>query len=105
METDAGKNELIQVARELELLATKNPCGWSDEIMMMIARSIRAIMHSKPGIRFSYTDISRIFGVSCKTIRRRVQSGELPKPQHYGHHDVSFRAEDVDQYINNRKHS
>ncbi|MCQ2349105.1 MAG: helix-turn-helix domain-containing protein [Paludibacteraceae bacterium] len=90
-----GKEELINVAREIEELATNNPCGASESVLISIARGLRALIRTKVKTEVSREEASRILGVSTRTFRRLVVDGKIPKGYRNGHKELSWYVEDL----------
>lgn len=96
---EKGAEALANLGKEISLLAEKNYCGWSDDLLYSTAQCLSALIHIKINLPMSKEDLARYLGVSPRTIQRRVEQNRLPKPKHIGHQKVSFMLDEVNAYL------
>lgn len=97
------KDELKEALSNLNRVIDDNPCGMGRSMFNVLA------LLTKESVRFfrrkrylSTEEAARMIGVSPRTLRRRVKDGLLPPPRHYGHWEVSFKYEDIEDYISRK---
>ena len=49
-----------------------------------------------------YPKVTRVTGLSRKTIERRLQAGQFPTPVRLGSRAVGFRSDEVEAWIKDR---
>lgn len=90
----------MEVCEEIKHLTEQyeEMCGWSDDMLYACAQTIKSLIAIKCRIGLSIEETARYFGVSTRTIRRRVQEGKLPKPHRQGHKEITFYTDEIDEY-------
>ena len=97
-----GKQKIKAALADLNSTIDSNDCGMSSSTFVVLAVFIREIVKFAKRKRYLSTDeAARMVGVSPRTLRRRVEEGLIPPPKHYGHHEVSYKYEDIEAYIAN----
>ena len=97
-----GKQKIKAVLQDLDSAIDSNDCGMGSSTFVILAVFIREIVKFAKRKRYLSTDeAARMVGVSPRTLRRRVEEGLIPPPKHYGHHEVSYKVEDIEAYIAN----
>lgn len=100
----AGTKELDDALEEFKLANHNNTCGWSDQEKMDLAKALKSLVRIKMKIDMSMEQLASYLGVSPRTVRRRVAEGLLPRGKHWGHKELSFLKDEVDEYLTkNRK--
>ena len=95
-----GKQKIKAALQDLDSAIDSNDCGMSSSTFVVLAVFIREIVKFANRKRYLSTDeAARMVGVSPRTLRRRVEEGLIPPPKHYGHHEVSYKYEDIEAYI------
>ena len=95
-----GKQKMKAALQDLDSAIDSNDCGMGSSTFVMLAVFIREIVKFAKRKRYLSTDeAARMVGVSPRTLRRRVEEGLIPPPKHYGHHEVSYKYEDIEAYI------
>lgn len=96
-----GKEELKQALVGLSKAVEENPCSMGSATFLVLALFIKEIVRFTRSKQYlSSEEAARMIGISPRTLRRRVQEGLLPPPKHYGHWEVSYKREDIEEYIN-----
>lgn len=95
-----GKQKIKAALQDLDSAIDSNDCGMSSSTFVVLAVFIREIVKFANRKRYLSTDeAARMVGVSPRTLRRRVKEGLIPPPKHNGHHEVSYKVEDIEAYI------
>ena len=95
------KEKLKQAIGDLNKVIDDNPCGMGRSMFVILALLTKEAAKFFRRKRFlSQDEAARMIGVSPRTLRRRVKEGLIPPPRHDGHREVSYRYEDIDNYIN-----
>lgn len=95
-----GKQKIKAALLDLDSAIDSNDCGMSSSTFVVLAVFIREVVKFAKRKRYLSTDeAARMVGVSPRTLRRRVEEGLIPPPKHYGHHEVSYKYEDIEAYI------
>jgi excisionase family DNA binding protein len=95
-----GKQKIKAALADLDSAIDSNDCGMGSSTFVVLAVFIREIVKFVRRKRYLSTDeAARMIGVSPRTLRRRVEEGLIPPPKHYGHHEVSYRYEDIEEYL------
>ena len=95
------KEDLKQAINDLIKVIDENPCGMGSAMFWTLTIFIKEIVKFFRRKRYlSADEAARMLGVSTRTLRRRVEAGEIPPPKHYGHWEVSYKTEDIEAYIN-----
>ena len=96
-----GKEQLQLAIKGLHEAINENNCGMGSSTFLVLALFIREIVKFSRGKQYlSADEAARMIGISPRTLRRRVQEGLIPPPKHYGHWEVSYRRQDIEEYIN-----
>lgn len=99
-----AKGALMGAMDELKRVVEENPCGMSAALFGVVAACVMGLCSFFRKKRFlSADEAARLMGVSTRTLRRRVQQGVIPAPKHYGHWEVAFRREDIEEYLEKEK--
>lgn len=96
------KEQLKGAIDNLVRVIDDNPCGMGRAMFWALALFVKEMCKFFKRKRYLSTEeASAILGISPRTLRRRVREGLIPPPKHYGHWEVSYRYEDIEEYINN----
>lgn len=99
-----GKEKMKEALADLNSAIDTNDCGMGSSTFVILAVFIREIVKFVRRKRYLSTDeAARMIGVSPRTLRRRVEEGLIPPPKHYGHHEVSYRYEDIETYLSHNR--
>ena len=97
------KENLKEALSNLNKVIDDNPCGMGRGMFVILS------LLTKEAVRFfrrkqylSSDEAARMIGISPRTLRRRVKEGLIPPPRHYGHWEVSYRSEDIEEYISRK---
>ena len=94
------KEQLKGAIDNLVRVIDDNPCGMGRAMFLVLSMLVKEIVKFSRGKRYLSTDeAARMIGISPRTLRRRVQEGLIPPPKHYGHWEVSYKREDIEEYI------
>lgn len=94
------KDDLKQALSNLNKVIDDNPCGMGRSMFSVLALLTKEAVKFFKRKRYLSTDeAARMIGVSPRTLRRRVKEGLIPAPRHDGHREVSYRYEDIEDYI------
>lgn len=94
------KDELKEALSNLNRVIEDNPCGMGRSMFGVLTLLVRESVRFFRRKRYLSTDeAARMIGVSPRTLRRRVKDGLLPAPRHYGHWEVAYKREDIEEYI------
>lgn len=94
------KDELKKALSNLNKVIDDNPCGMGRSMFTVLALLTKEAVKFFKRKRYLSTDeAARMIGVSPRTLRRRVKEGLIPAPRHDGHREVSYRYEDIEDYI------
>lgn len=94
------KEELKEAVEKLIKVIDENPCGMGRAMFWALAQFVKEAVKFFRRKRYLSTDeAAAMLGISPRTLRRRVQEGAIPPPRHYGHWEVSYRYEDIENYI------
>lgn len=94
------QEELKEAVAKLVKVIDENPCGMGKAAFWALAIFVKEIVRFFRTKRYLSTDeAARMIGISPRTLRRRVQEGLIPPPKHYGHWEVSYKREDIEEYI------
>ena len=99
------KEDLKEAVEKLIKVIDENPCGMGRAMFWALSLFVKEMCKFLRRKRYLSTEeASTMLGISPRTLRRRVKEGLIPPPRHYGHWEVSYRYEDIENYINqNRK--
>lgn len=96
-----GQEDLKQALANLNTTIDTNPCGMGSATFYVLALFIKEIVKFTRSKQYLSSDeAARMIGISPRTLRRRVQEGLIPPPKHFGHWEVSYRRQDIEEYIN-----
>lgn len=99
-----GKEKMKEALADLNSAIDTNDCGMGSSTFVILAVFIREVVKFVRRKQYLSTDeAARMIGVSPRTLRRRVEEGLIPPPKHYGHHEVSYRYEDIEMYLSHNK--
>ena len=94
------KEELKEAVGNLIKVIDENPCGMGKAMYIVLTMLIKEIVKFSRGKRYLSTDeAAKLLGISPRTLRRRVQEGLIPPPKHYGHWEVSYKREDIENFL------
>ena len=94
------QEELKEAVEKLIKVIDENPCGMGRAMFWALAQFVKEAVKFFKRKRYLSTDeAAAMLGISPRTLRRRVQEGAIPPPRHYGHWEVSYRYEDIENYI------
>ena len=94
------QEELKDAIGKLIKVIDENPCGMGRAMFWALAQFVKEAVKFFRRKRYLSTDeAAAMLGISPRTLRRRVQEGVIPPPRHYGHWEVSYRYEDIENYI------
>ena len=94
------KDNLKDAISSLNRVIDDNPCGMGRGMFCILALLTKEAVKFFSRKRFLSTDeAARMIGVSPRTLRRRVKDGLIAAPRHDGHREVSYRYEDIEEYI------
>ena len=93
-----GQKELMDVAKEIEILAKYNPCGMSDIVIGYIAKAIRSLMLTNSN-GLSKEQVSKFLNISPRTLDRKISNGEIPRGKRWYHKELSWRSMDIIKYL------
>ena len=94
------QEELKDAIGKLIKVIDENPCGMGRAMFWALAQFVKEAVKFFKRKRYLSTDeAAAMLGISPRTLRRRVQEGAIPPPRHYGHWEVSYRYEDIENYI------
>ena len=97
------QEELKDAVAKLVNVIDENPCGMGRAMFWALALFIKEMCKFFKRKRYLSTEEAcTILGISPRTLRRRVQEGLIPPPRHYGHWEVSYRYEDIEEYIHHK---
>ena len=97
------QEELKEAVAKLVKVIDENPCGMGRAMFLVLSMLVKEIVKFSRGKRYLSTDeAARMIGISPRTLRRRVQEGLIPPPKHYGHWEVSYKREDIEEYISSK---
>ena len=95
------KEQLKGAIDNLVRVIDDNPCGMGRATFWALTLFVTETVRFFCNKRYLSTDeAARMLGISPRTLRRRVEEGLLPPPKHYGHWEVSYKREDIEEYIN-----
>lgn len=94
------KEQLKDAVGNLIKVIDENPCGMGKAMYIVLTMLIKEIVKFSRGKRYLSTDeAAKLLGISPRTLRRRVQEGLIPPPKHYGHWEVSYKREDIENFL------
>lgn len=94
------KEELKDAVTKLVNVIDENPCGMGKAMFWALALFVKELVKFLKRKRYlSVEEASAMLGVSPRTLRRRVKEGLIPPPKHYGHWEVSYKYEDIEDYL------
>ena len=94
------KEELKEAVTKLVNVIDENPCGMGKAMFWALALFVKELVKFLKRKRYlSVEEASTMLGVSPRTLRRRVKEGLIPPPKHYGHWEVSYKYEDIEDYL------
>ena len=94
------QDELKEAIGRLVKVIDENPCGMGKATFWALAIFLKEIAKFFRAKRYLSTEeAATMLGISPRTLRRRVEEGLIPRPKHYGHWAVSYKREDIEQYI------
>lgn len=94
------KEQLKEAVGNLIKVIDENPCGMGKAMYIVLTMLIKEIVKFSRGKRYLSTDeAARMLGISPRTLRRRVKEGLIPPPKHYGHWEVSYKREDIENFL------
>lgn len=94
------QEELKDAIGKLVKVIDENPCGMGRMMFWALAQFVKEAVKFFKRKRYLSTDeASAMLGISPRTLRRRVQEGAIPPPRHYGHWEVSYKYEDIENYL------
>lgn len=94
------KEQLKGAIDNLVRVIDDNPCGMGRAMFWALALFVKEMCKFFKRKRYLSTEeASTILGVSPRTLRRRVKEGLIPPPKHYGHWEVSYKYEDIEDYL------
>lgn len=97
------KEQLKDALSNLNKVIDDNPCGMGRSMFSVLALLTKEAVKFFKRKRYLSTDeAARMIGVSPRTLRRRVKEGLIPPPKHYGHWEVSYKREDIEEYISSK---
>lgn len=97
------QEELKEAVAKLVKVIDENPCAMGKAAFWALAITVKEIVRFFRTKRHLSTDeAARMIGISPRTLRRRVQEGLIPPPRHYGHWEVSYKREDIEEYISSK---
>lgn len=100
------QEELKDAVAKLVNVIDENPCGMGRAMFWALALFVKEMCKFFKRKRYLSTEeASTILGISPRTLRRRVKEGLIPPPRHYGHWEVSYRYEDIEEYIHHKNSS
>ena len=95
------QEELKDAVTKLVKVIDENPCGMGRAMFWALSLFVKEMCKFLKRKRYLSTEeASTMLGISPRTLRRRVKEGLIPPPRHYGHWEVSYRYEDIENYIN-----
>lgn len=98
------QDELKEAIGRLIKIIDDNPCGMGAATFWALTMLVKEFIKFFCAKRYLSTDeAAKMLGISPRTLRRRVEEGLIPRPKHYGHWAVSYKREDIEQYINENK--
>lgn len=100
---NTGQREIIEACEQIRSIATENACGWSEDELFLLGKTIKALISIKVRVGLSIEETARYFGVSRRTIQRRVKEGSLPQPKTLGHKEKTFFTDELDEYSRRRR--
>lgn len=97
------QEELKDAVAKLVNVIDENPCGMGRAMFWTLALFVKEMCKFFKRKRYLSTEeASTMLGISPRTLRRRVKEGLIPPPRHYGHWEVSYRYEDIEEYIHHK---
>ena len=94
------KEQLKEAVGNLIKVIDENPCGMGKAMYIVLTMLIKEIVKFSRGKRYLSTDeAAKLLGISPRTLRRRVKEGLIPPPKHYGHWEVSYKREDIENFL------
>ena len=97
------KEDLKEAVEKLIKVIDENPCGMGRATFWALSLFVKEVVKFFKRKRYLSTDeAAAMIGISPRTLRRRVKEGLLPPPKHYGHWEVSYKLEDIEEYIAHR---
>ena len=94
------KEDLKEAVEKLIKVIDENPCGMGRATFWALTLFVKEAVRFFCNKRYLSTDeAARMLGISPRTLRRRVEEGLLSPPKHYGHWEVSYKREDIEEYI------
>lgn len=94
------KEQLKEAVGNLIKVIDENPCGMGKAMFIVLTLLIKELVKFSRGKRYLSTDeAAKLLGISPRTLRRRVKEGLIPPPKHYGHWEVSYKREDIENFL------
>lgn len=94
------KEQLKEAVGNLIKVIDENPCGMGKAMFIVLTLLIKELIKFSRGKRYLSTDeAAKLLGISPRTLRRRVKEGLIPPPKHYGHWEVSYKREDIENFL------
>ena len=94
------KEQLKDAVGNLIKVIDENPCGMGKAMFIVLTLLIKELVKFSRGKRYLSTDeAAKLLGISPRTLRRRVKEGLIPPPKHYGHWEVSYKREDIENFL------
>ena len=94
------KEQLKEAVGNLIKVIDENPCGMGKGMFIVLTLLIKELVKFSRGKRYLSTDeAAKLLGISPRTLRRRVKEGLIPPPKHYGHWEVSYKREDIENFL------
>lgn len=94
------QDQLKEALSNLNKVIDDNPCGMGRSMFTILALLTKEAAKFFRRKRYLSSDeAARMIGVSPRTLRRRVKEGLIPSPRHDGHREVSYKYEDIEDYI------